>query len=191
VSSPIWGSCPDIYYCFTVTVLFLWGALSDERTFLSFVYAAGPCQRSHSYVPVPWDSRPYCTVADSRLRRLLRLAGSQWRYSTPPPHGLLTFCICPLLITSQHVPCRNTPFPLLQSHSCIINNLFTCLLSRCPETPISRSLHSNGSTRHNTVSIFTPTQHYGVKIKFLFQKDVLTLTQTVSILFVGFIEFTE
>jgi hypothetical protein len=29
----------------TVTVLFLWGALSDERTGLSFVYAAGPCQR--------------------------------------------------------------------------------------------------------------------------------------------------
>jgi hypothetical protein len=25
----------------TVTVLFLWGALSDERTGLSFVYAAG------------------------------------------------------------------------------------------------------------------------------------------------------
>jgi hypothetical protein len=27
----------------TVTVLFLWGALSDERTGLSFIYAAGPC----------------------------------------------------------------------------------------------------------------------------------------------------
>jgi hypothetical protein len=24
------------------------------------------------------------------FRRLLRLAGSRWRYSTPPPHGLLT-----------------------------------------------------------------------------------------------------
>jgi hypothetical protein len=28
---------PDIYYCLTVAVLFLWGALSDERTGLSFV----------------------------------------------------------------------------------------------------------------------------------------------------------
>jgi hypothetical protein len=37
VSSPIWGSWPDIYYCLTVTVLFLWGALSDGRTGLSFV----------------------------------------------------------------------------------------------------------------------------------------------------------
>jgi hypothetical protein len=27
-----WGSCPDIYYCLTVTVLLLWDALSDERT---------------------------------------------------------------------------------------------------------------------------------------------------------------
>jgi hypothetical protein len=30
-------SWPDIYYCLTVTVLLLWGALSDERTGLSFV----------------------------------------------------------------------------------------------------------------------------------------------------------
>jgi hypothetical protein len=29
------------YYCLTVTVLFLWGVLSDERTGLSFVCAAG------------------------------------------------------------------------------------------------------------------------------------------------------
>jgi hypothetical protein len=29
VSSPIWGSWPDIYYCLTVTVLLLWGALGD------------------------------------------------------------------------------------------------------------------------------------------------------------------
>jgi hypothetical protein len=73
----------------TVTVLFLWGTLSDERTDLSFVYAAGPRQRSLSRVRVPWDSWPYFTVSDLRLpfRRLLRLAGSRWSYSTPPPHG--------------------------------------------------------------------------------------------------------
>jgi hypothetical protein len=29
-------------------------------------------------------------IWDFPFRRLLRLAGSQWRYSTPPPHGLLT-----------------------------------------------------------------------------------------------------
>jgi hypothetical protein len=53
--------------CVTVTVLFLWGALSDERTGLSFIYAAGLCQRNLSLVRVPWDSRPYFTVSDLRL----------------------------------------------------------------------------------------------------------------------------
>jgi hypothetical protein len=47
--------------------LVLWGALSDERTGLSFLYAAGPCQRSLSWVQVPRDSRPYFTVSDLRL----------------------------------------------------------------------------------------------------------------------------
>jgi hypothetical protein len=32
------------------------GSLSDERTGVSFVYAAGPCQRSLSWVRVPLDS---------------------------------------------------------------------------------------------------------------------------------------
>jgi hypothetical protein len=34
---------------------------------MSFVYAAGPCQRSLSRVRVPRDSRPYFTVSDLRL----------------------------------------------------------------------------------------------------------------------------
>jgi hypothetical protein len=45
----------------------MWGALSDETTGLSFTIAAGPRQRSYSRVRVPWDSRPYFTVSDSRL----------------------------------------------------------------------------------------------------------------------------
>jgi hypothetical protein len=53
--------------CVTITVFFLWGALSDERSSLSFVYAAGSCQRSPSRVRVPWDSRPYFTVSHLRL----------------------------------------------------------------------------------------------------------------------------
>jgi hypothetical protein len=53
--------------CVPVTVLFLWGALSDERSGLSFVYAAGSCQRSLSRVRVPWDLRPYFTVSHLRL----------------------------------------------------------------------------------------------------------------------------
>jgi hypothetical protein len=63
------GSWPDIYYYsyLTVTVLFFWGALSDERTGLSFVHAAGPRQRSLSRVRVPLDSWPYFTVSNFRL----------------------------------------------------------------------------------------------------------------------------
>jgi hypothetical protein len=50
--APIWGLRPDFYFRteygirLTVMFLILWGALSDERTGLSFVCAAGPCQRS-------------------------------------------------------------------------------------------------------------------------------------------------
>jgi hypothetical protein len=51
----------------TVTFLILWGALSEERTDLSFVCAADPCQRSLSRVLVPWDLRPYFTLSDLRL----------------------------------------------------------------------------------------------------------------------------
>jgi hypothetical protein len=69
---PIWGLQPDFYYCQTVTGLLMWGALSDERTGLSFT-TAGPRQRSHSRARVPWDSRPYFTVSNSRLP-----------YSSPP-----------------------------------------------------------------------------------------------------------
>jgi hypothetical protein len=65
--APIWGLRPDLYYCPTVAGLLIWGALSDERTGLSFVYAAGPCQRSLSRVRVPWDLRTYFTVSDLRL----------------------------------------------------------------------------------------------------------------------------
>jgi hypothetical protein len=36
VSSPIWGSWPDINYCVTVTVLSISGAPSDDRSGLSF-----------------------------------------------------------------------------------------------------------------------------------------------------------
>jgi hypothetical protein len=62
--APSW---PVIYCCLTVMVLFLWGALSDERMGLYFVYAAGPCQLSLSRVRVPWVSRPYFTVSDLKL----------------------------------------------------------------------------------------------------------------------------
>jgi hypothetical protein len=52
--APIWGLRPDSCYCQTVAGLLMWGALSDERTGLPFTTAAGPRQRSHSWVQVPY-----------------------------------------------------------------------------------------------------------------------------------------
>jgi hypothetical protein len=51
--APIWSLRPDFYYCLTVVGLLMWGALSNERTGLSFTIAAGPRQRSHFQVRVP------------------------------------------------------------------------------------------------------------------------------------------
>jgi hypothetical protein len=62
-----WGLLPDFYYCQTVAGLLMWGAVSDERTDLSFKIAAGPRQHSLSRVRVPWISRPYFTVSVLRL----------------------------------------------------------------------------------------------------------------------------
>jgi hypothetical protein len=78
---------------FTVRQLrFCWcGALSGERTGLSFRIVAGPRQRSHSRVLVPWNSRPYFSASDSRLpfTSLPRTRSATVEVSTPPPHGIL------------------------------------------------------------------------------------------------------
>jgi hypothetical protein len=50
--APIWGVRPDCYYCQRVANFLMWGAISDERTNLSFTIVAGPPQRSHSRVRV-------------------------------------------------------------------------------------------------------------------------------------------
>jgi hypothetical protein len=44
---PHLGPKTSFYYCQTFVGLLMWGALSDERTDLSFTIAAGPRQRSH------------------------------------------------------------------------------------------------------------------------------------------------
>jgi hypothetical protein len=54
--APNWGLRQDFYYYQTVVGLLMRGALCDERTGLSFTIVAGPRQRSHPWVRIPWDS---------------------------------------------------------------------------------------------------------------------------------------
>jgi hypothetical protein len=82
--APIWALRSDLYYFQTVAGLLMWGALSDERTGPVFGIAAGPLQRSHSWVPVhgTCDHILLSQIRDFPFRRHLRLAGSRWTYST-------------------------------------------------------------------------------------------------------------
>jgi hypothetical protein len=143
VSNPTCGPKPDFYYWQTVACLLMWGALSEERTGLSFTIAAGSRQRSHSQVQVPRDSWPYFTFSDSGLplpgwpcpriyitqeqggpdippgtgfpfRRLLRLARLRWRYSTPTSWGGLKTEFFYKYVKMQFVPQRIQITPALQ-----------------------------------------------------------------------------
>jgi hypothetical protein len=51
--APIWGLRPEFYYCRTVAGFVDVGALSDERTVLSFTIAAGSRQSTHFLGPSP------------------------------------------------------------------------------------------------------------------------------------------
>jgi hypothetical protein len=94
--APIWGLRPDFNYCLTVAGLLIWGALSDERTGLPFTIATGPRQSSHFWVRVPWDSRPYFTVSDSRLP-----------FSSPPTTRRLTVEVFDPASTRGNLTSRN------------------------------------------------------------------------------------
>jgi hypothetical protein len=91
--------------------LLMWGALSDERTGLSFTIAVSPRQGSHSRVRDPWDSRPYFTVLDSRLPLPSppTTRGATVEASTPPPHGTVYSCSsCPTYNPSARTTVENT-----------------------------------------------------------------------------------
>jgi hypothetical protein len=74
------GIEPDSYYCQTVVGLLMWGALSDERTGLSFTIAVGPRQRN-LFGAKSRGTRDHILVSQIRdfpFRRVLRLAGLRW-----------------------------------------------------------------------------------------------------------------
>jgi hypothetical protein len=68
----------------------MWGALSDEKTSLSFTIAAGLRQRIYFRVRVRWDLRPYFTVSDSRLpfSSLPTTRRAMVEVFYHPPHGI-------------------------------------------------------------------------------------------------------
>jgi hypothetical protein len=84
-SSPMWGSWPDMYYSLTITVFFCEApCLTRGKVCLLylllvlasvvFLGSESLSTRDHILLSQIWDF-PF--------RRLLRLAGSRWRYTTP------------------------------------------------------------------------------------------------------------
>jgi hypothetical protein len=66
------------YYCQSIAGVLMWGAISDERTGLSFIITAGLRQHSHFLGPSPVGLVAifyYLRFETSPFRRLLRLAG--------------------------------------------------------------------------------------------------------------------
>jgi hypothetical protein len=158
--TPVWDLRPDFYYCQTVASLLMWGALSDERTDLSFPIAPGPRQRSHFRVRLPWDSWPYFTVSDSKLP-----------FSSPPITGRVTVEVldpastresesitCPFISrcepnTEHHLQqsvCHYLFHPLLRNVCQYLGNaLISTSVFVATKRGFSEPLSSNGLFRHN------------------------------------------
>jgi hypothetical protein len=96
-------------------------------------------------------------IWDFPFRRLLRLAGSRWRYSTPPPHR----CTNSSLGTSRYINSgrtpRKTPYSIVPSLGVFTDQF---LSNRRPIVArvgslgnvLTESLPSNGYIRHNIKS---------------------------------------
>jgi hypothetical protein len=66
------------------------GALSDERMGIFCICCWSlPAQSFLDPSPLVLKTIYYCLKFETSLRRLLRIAGSCWRYSTPPSHNVL------------------------------------------------------------------------------------------------------
>jgi hypothetical protein len=100
--APIWGPRPDFCYLKTVAGFLIWGALSDERTGLSFTIAAGRHQRSHSVVRVPRDSQPYLL---SQIRDSSNMGGQVPVFVSPTNRvaQLYSQALCSIFVASYEV----------------------------------------------------------------------------------------
>jgi hypothetical protein len=131
--APIWGLRPDLYYSYDNYGFFSCGApsLTRGRVWLLymllalasaiFLWSESLGTRDHILLSQIWDF-PF--------RRLLRLAGSRWRYSIPPPHGGLNWTTSPSYIA----PARTA-----QKRLC-----HYCVFSRCRRNVSTDPLLGNG-----------------------------------------------
>jgi hypothetical protein len=94
-------------------------------------------------------------ISDFSFRRLLRLAGSRWRYSTPPPHGTSFLMVAGPRYIALARAAQRTPLLLLLRAGLFLplSNNGRCLKIHYLETAIvlllfSRSLPVNGSICH-------------------------------------------
>jgi hypothetical protein len=113
--TPTWDIRPNFYYCQTVAGLLVCGALSEERTDLSFTISAGARQRCNFRVEFrgTCDHILLSQIPGYTFRRLLRLAGLRWRYSIAPPHGITPSHLSwpgVLVVYPMGGPPQKTPF---------------------------------------------------------------------------------
>jgi hypothetical protein len=149
------GACEQIFIIvLTVAGLLILGALSDEKTDLSFTIPAGLPNavifgsesrrtRDHILLSQIWDFL---------FRRLLRLSGLRWRYSTPPPHRGLSTDWCPFYITPWHGPRINTVSNSSSTVEYWYISAETWLQSRCVATFAARTTENTVSSSSSVVA---------------------------------------
>jgi hypothetical protein len=90
VSSPMWGPWPDNYYLCDSYGLLLVGRPLWREVGVCLLYVLLDLASAVFLGSESLGTRDHILLShiwDFPFRRLLRLAGSRWRYSTPPPHG--------------------------------------------------------------------------------------------------------
>jgi hypothetical protein len=87
--SPVWGLRPDLFTIRQLRVCRC-GVLSLTRGRVCRLQLLLALARAVIFESVFHGTRDHILFSEIRdfpFRRLLRLAGLRWRYSTPPPHG--------------------------------------------------------------------------------------------------------
>jgi hypothetical protein len=138
----------------------------DQMTGLSFTIVAGPCQRCHSLIRAPWDSRPYFTVSDLRLPISSPPTTRRVTVEVFDPAStrvLRTLQLAVVIIASARTAQRPPlPTTLLFLRACLLRPIpyngrylqTNYLAAAVVWLLISRSLPSNWSICHNNFMLF-------------------------------------